>query len=92
MKIKMKTPEMLYQQLGRIIDCRFCERDTYTEEERKIIVAWGKRMHSIVKRYIANIYAIAGVEDMMKCECKRANNIYYHYYASAREYMNYKRC
>lgn len=83
---------MLYQQLGRIIDYRFCERDTYTEEERKIIVAWGKRMHAIVKRYIANIYAIAGVEDMMKCDCKRANNIYYHYYASTKEYMNYKRC
>ena len=89
---RMKTPEMLYQQLGRIIDYRFCERDTYTEDERKIIVAWGKRMHAIVKRYIANIYAIAGVEDMMKCNCKRANNIYYHYYASTKEYMNYKRC
>ena len=89
---RMKTPEMLYQQLGRIIDYRFCERDTYTEDERKIIVAWGKRMHAIVKRYIANIYAIAGVEDMMKCDCKRANNIYYHYYASTKEYMNYKRC
>lgn len=92
MKIRNKTPEMLYQQLGRIIDYRFCERDTYTEEERKIIVAWGKRMHAIVKRYIANIYAIAGVEDMMKCDCKRANNIYYHYYVSTEEYMNYKRC
>lgn len=90
-RIRMKTPEMLYQQLGRIIDYRFYERDTYTEEERKIIVAWGKRMHAIVKRYIANIYAIAGVEDMMKCDCKRANNIYYHYYASTKEYMNYKR-
>lgn len=89
---RKKTPEMLYQQLGRIIDYRFCERDTYTEEERKIIVAWGKKMHAIVKRYIANIYAIAGVEDMMKCDCKRANNIYYHYYASTEEYMNYKRC
>ena len=48
-------------------------------------------MHAIVKRYIANIYAIAGVEDMMKCDCKRANNIYYHYYVSTEEYMNYKR-
>ena len=89
---RMKTQEMLYQQLGRIIDYRFCERDTYTEEERKIIVAWGKRMHAIVKRYIANIYAIAGVEDMTKCDCKRSNDIYYHYYASTEEYMNYKRC
>ena len=92
MKIRMKTPEMLYQQLGRIIDCRFCERDKYTEEERAIIVEWAKKLHAIVKRYISNIYAIAGVEDMMKCDCKRANNIYYHYYVSTEEYMNYKRC
>ena len=92
MKIRMKTPEMLYQQLGRIIDYRFCERDKYTEQERAIIVEWGRKMHAIVKRYIANIYAIAGVEDMMKCDCKRANNIYYHYYVSTNEYMNYKRC
>ncbi len=83
---------MLYQQLGRIIDYRFCEIDKYTEEERAIIVEWGRKMHAIVKRYIANIYAIAGVEDMMKCDCKRANNIYYHYYVSTEEYMNYKRC
>lgn len=89
---RMKTPEMLYQQLGRIIDYRFCKRNEYTEEERAMLVAWGKKMHKIVKRYIANIYAIAGVEDMMKCDCKRANNIYYHYYVSTEEYMNYKRC
>ena len=89
--IRMKTPEMLYQQLDRITDYRFCKRDKLTEEERAIIVAWGKRMHAIVKRYIANIYAIAGVEDMTKCDCTRANNIYYNYYVSTEEYMNYKR-
>ena len=92
MKIRKKTPEMLYQQLVRIADYRFCERDKYTEEERAIIVEWAKKLHAIVKRYISNIYAIAGVEDMMKCDCKRANNIYYHYYVSTEEYMNYKRC
>ena len=48
-------------------------------------------MHEIVKRYISNIYAIAGVEDVMKCDCKRANDIYYNYYVSTEEYMNYKR-
>lgn len=88
---RMKTPEMLYQQLDRITDYRFCQRDKYTEEERAIIVAWGKKMHEIVKRYIANIYAIAGVEDVMKCDCKRANDIYYNYYVSTEEYMNYGR-
>ena len=88
---RMKTPEMLYQQLDRITDYRFCKRDKLTEEERAIIVTWGKRMHAIVKRYIANIYAIAGVEDVMKCDCKRANNIYYNKYVSTEEYMNYKR-
>ena len=66
---RMKTPEMLYQQLDRITDYRFCKRDKLTEEERAIIVAWGKRMHAIVKRYI----------------------IYYNYYVSTEEYMNYKR-
>lgn len=88
---RMKTPEMLYQQLDRITDYRFCKRDKLTEEERAIIVAWGKKMHEIVKRYISNIYAIAGVEDMTKCDCKRANNIYYNKYVSTKEYMNYKR-
>ena len=88
---RMKTPEMLYQQLDRITDYRFCKRDKLTAEERAIIVAWGKKMHEIVKRYIANIYAIAGVEDTMKCDCKRANDIYYNYYVSTEEYMNYKR-
>lgn len=88
---RMKTPEMLYQQLDRITDYRFYKRNEYTEEERAKIVKWGEKMHAIVKRYIANIYAIAGVEDMMKCDCKRANNIYYHYYVSTEEYMNYKR-
>ena len=71
----MKTPEMLYQQLDRITDYRFCKRDEYTEEERANLVEWAEKMQAIVKRYIANIYAIAGVEDMMKCDCKRANNI-----------------
>ena len=88
---RMKTPEMLYQQLDRITDYRFCKRDKYTEEERAILVAWGKRMHEIVKRYISNIYAIAGVEDMAKCDYKRANAIFYNYYVSTEEYMNYKR-
>ena len=88
---RMKTPEMLYQQLDRITDYRFCKRDKLTEEERAIIVEWGKKMHEIVKRYISNIYAIAGVEDMMKCDCKRANDIYYNYYVSTEEYMNYGR-
>ena len=88
---RMKTPEKLYQQLDRITDYRFCKRDKLTEEERAIIVAWGKKMHEIVKRYISNIYAIAGVEDVMKCDCKRANNIYYNYYVSTEEYMNYGR-
>ena len=88
---RKKTPEMLYQQLDRITDYRFCQRDKYTEEERKIIVAWGIKMHEIVKRYISNIYAIAGVEDMTKCDCKRANNIYYNCFVSTKEYMNYKR-
>ena len=82
---------MLYQQLDRITDYRFCERDKYTEEERAIIVEWAEKMQAIAERYIDNIYAIAGVEDMMKCDCKRANNIYYHYYVSTNEYMNYKR-
>lgn len=89
---RMKTPEMLYQQLGRITDYRFFQRDKYTEEERKIIVAWGKRMHAIARRYIANIYAIAGVEDEWKCDVNRSNYIYRHYYVSTEEYMNYKRC
>ena len=89
---RMKTPEMLYQQLDRITDYRFCKRDTYTAEARAIIVEWGRKMHAIVKRHIPNIYAIGGIEDMMKCDCKRANNIYYHYYVSTEEYMNYKRC
>ena len=89
---RKKTPSMLYQQLDRITDYRFCQRDKLTEEERAIIVAWGKKMHAIVKRYIANIYAIAGVEDMVKCDCKRSNDIYYNYYVSTEEYMNYKRC
>lgn len=89
---RMKTPEMLYQQLDRITDYRFCKRDKLTEEERRIIVEWGKKMHEIVKRYIANIYAIAGVEDVMKCDCKRSNEIYYNKYVSTKEYMNYKRC
>ena len=40
---RMKTPEMLYQQLDRITDYRFCKRDKLTEEERAIIVAWGKK-------------------------------------------------
>lgn len=88
---RMKTPEMLYQQLDRITDYRFCQRDKYTEEERKILVAWGKKMHKIVKRYISNIYAIAGVEDMTKCDYKRSNEIYYNKYVSTKEYMNYKR-
>ena len=88
---RMKTPEMLYQQLDRITDYRFCKRDKLTEEERAIIVAWGKRMHAIAKRYIANIYAIAGVEDMVKCDYRRSNDIYYNYYVSTKEYMNYKR-
>ena len=88
---RMKTPEMLYQQLDRITDYRFCKRDKLTEEERAIIVKWGKRMHAIVKRYIANIYAIAGVEDMVKCDYRRSNDIYYNYYVSTDEYMNYKR-
>ena len=88
---RMKTPEMLYQQLDRITDYRFCERDKYTEQERAIIVEWAEKMQAIAERYIDNIYAIAGVEDMMKCDCKRANNIYYHYYVSTNEYMNYKR-
>lgn len=89
---RMKTPEMLYQQLDRITDYRFCKRDEYTEEERANIVEWAEKMQAIAERYISNIYAIAGVEDMMKCDCKRANNIYYHYYVSTNEYMNYKRC
>ena len=89
---RMKTPEMLYQQLDRITDYRFCQRDKYTEEERKILVAWGKKMHEIVKRYIANIYAIAGVEDVTKCDYRRSNDIYYNKYVSTKEYMNYKRC
>lgn len=92
MKIRMKTPEMLYQQLGRILDYRLCGRDKYTAEERAIIVEWGRKMHAIVKRYISNIYAIAGIENEWECDCKRANNIYYHYYVSTEEYMNYKRC
>ena len=91
MKIRKKTPEMLYQQLDRITDYRFCERDKYTEEERAMLVTWGKKLHTTVKRYISNIYAIAGVEDMMKCDCKRSNEIYRHYYVSTEEYMNYKR-
>ena len=89
-KSRMKTPEMLYQQLDRITDYRFCGRDKFTEEERAKIVKWGEKMHAIVKRYISNIYAIAGVE-VMKCDCKRANDIYYNYYVSTEEYMNYKR-
>lgn len=89
---RMKTPEMLYQQLDRITDYRFCKRDKLTEEERAIIVAWGKKMHEIVKLYISNIYAIAGVEDMTECDYRRINDIYYNYYVSTEEYMNYKRC
>ena len=88
---RMKTPEMLYQQLDRITDYRFCKRDKYTDEERVIIVAWGKKMHAIVKRYIANIYAIAGVEDMTECDYRHSNDIYHYYYVSTEEYMNYKR-
>lgn len=89
---RMKTPEMLYQQLDRILHYRFCERDTYTKEERAIIVEWGRKMHAIVKRYISNIYAMAGVENEWKCDAKRSNEIFCHYYVSTNEYMNYKRC
>lgn len=89
---RMKNPEMLYQQLGRIIDYRFCERDTYTKEERAIIVEWGRKMQAIAERYIDNIYAMAGVENAWECDAKRSNEIYYHYYVSTEEYMNYKRC
>ena len=88
--IRMKTPEMLYQQLDRITDCRLCERE-YTEEERAMIVLWAKKLHAIVKRYISNIYAMAGVEDVRKCDANRSNYIYSHYYVSTKEYMNYKR-
>ena len=92
MKIRMKTPEMLYQQLGRIIDYRFCERDKYTEQERVKIVECGRKMQAIAERYIDNIYAMAGAENAWKCDAKRSNEIYYHYYVSTEEYMNYKRC
>ena len=91
MKIRMKTPEMLYQQLDRITDYRFCERDKYTEEERAIIVEWAEKMQAIAERYIDNIYAMAGVENAWECDAKRSNEIYYHYYVSTNEYMNYKR-
>ena len=92
MKIRMKTPEMLYQQLDRITDYRFCERDKYTEEELAIIVEWAEKMQAIAERYIDNIYAMAGVENAWECDAKRSNEIYYHYYVSTNEYMNYKRC
>ena len=55
-------------------------------------MAWGKRMHAIVKRYIKNIYAIAGVEDMTECDYRHSNDIYHYYSVSTEEYMNYKRC
>lgn len=89
---RMKTPEMLYQQLDRITDCRFCKRNEYTAEERAMIVGWAQKLQAIVERYIANIYAIAGVEDKRKCDdVNRCNDIFYHYYVSTEEYMNYKR-
>ena len=91
MKIRMKTPEMLYQQLDRITDYRFCKRDEYTEEERANIVEWAEKMQAIAERYIDNIYAMAGVENAWECDAKRSNEIYYHYYVSTNEYMNYKR-
>ena len=88
---RMKTPEMLYQQLGRIIDYRFFFFFTYTEEERANIVEWAKKMQAIAERYIDAIYAIAGAENAWKCDANRSNEIYYHYYVSTNEYMNYKR-
>ena len=58
---RMKTPEMLYQQLDRITDYRFCKRDKYTEEEIKSMEKFNKIMQDeIVQKRLAELERESG--------------------------------